>query len=68
MRGPPGPDGHCGLRGGQPAIGSVAPSHGRLVQISLLRKNLPCGPGAERLGDAYEKVRFLKALDPTAFF
>lgn len=61
------PDGHCGLRGGQPVTGSVAPSHGRLVQISLLKKNLRCGPGAERLGDAYEKSQVFEGLTSNRF-
>lgn len=61
------PDGHCGLQGGQPVTGSEAPSHGRLVQISLLKKNLPCGPGAERLGDAYEKSQVFEGLTSNRF-
>lgn len=62
------PDSHCGPRGSRPVIGSEAPSHGRLVQISLLKRTYHVDPEQKGWEMPIRKVRFLKALHPTTFF
>lgn len=62
------PDGHCGLRGGRPVIGSEAPSRGRLVQICLLKRTYRVDPEQKGWESPIRKVRFFKALHPTTLF
>lgn len=62
------PDGHCGLRGGRPVIGSEAPSRGRLVQIRLLKRTYRVDRSRKAGRVLLEKSGFLRPYIQPLYF